>query len=219
MRLIELFFLLLKSERLSTREIAQHFNVSIKTIQRDLDKLTVLGIPIVIHRGINGGIEIEKTYTLKKGVINNCEFKFLMLSLHIGEHIVQNSVFENLIKKMLLVSGEKVKSQIKEFEEYLIIDISNEKIDLKNELYSEITYCIKNKKIIEVHLESKIYKIKPIKYILKENGIHLYSKLEDKFILIPINKIKYINVLNQIFQDEFIDYIDNKENIEMICNY
>lgn len=219
MRLIELFFLLLKSDRLSTREIAQHFNVSIKTIQRDLDKLTVLGIPIVIHRGINGGIEIEKTYKLQKGVINNCEFKFLMLSLYIGEHIVQNSVFENLIKKMLLVSSEKVKSEIKEFEDYLIIDISDEKINLKNDLYNEITYCIKNKKIIEVHLDSIIYKIKPIKYILKENGMYLYSKIEDQFILIPINKIKYINVLNQIFQDEFIDYLENKENIEMICNY
>ncbi|CEN90219.1 helix-turn-helix transcriptional regulator [Paraclostridium sordellii] len=216
MRLIELFFLLLKSDRLSTREIAQHFNVSVKTIQRDLDKLTVLGIPVIIHRGINGGVEIEKTYSLKKGVLNNNEFNFAMLALYIGNHLVKNDIFENLIKKILLVSGEKAKSEIKDFEKYIVLDITDKKLDLESNLHSEIIYCIKYKKVIEVYIDSNVYMINPIKYVLKDNGLHLYAKLDDRFILIPIDKIKTINVKDQVFNEEFTDYINNKANIEIL---
>ena len=62
MRLLEILFYLLKSNsKTTTKQLADIFNVSQKTIQRDLDKLSILGIPIISYRGVNGGIELDKT--------------------------------------------------------------------------------------------------------------------------------------------------------------
>ena len=50
MRLLEILFYLLKCNSKTTiKELANRFNVSQKTIQRDLDKLSVLGIPIISY--------------------------------------------------------------------------------------------------------------------------------------------------------------------------
>lgn len=139
-----------------------------------------------------------------------------MLALYIGNHLVKNDIFENLIKKILLVSGEKAKSEIKDFEKYIVLDITDKKLDLESNLHSEIIYSIKYKKVIEVYIDSNVYMVNPIKYVLKDNGLHLYAKLDDRFILIPINKIKTINVKDQVFNEEFTDYINNKANIEIL---
>ena len=57
MRLLDLIFYLLKcSSKVTIKELAKTFNVSTKTIQRDLDKLSILGIPIIIYRGKDGGV-------------------------------------------------------------------------------------------------------------------------------------------------------------------
>lgn len=67
-----------------------------------------------------------------------------------------------------------------------------------------------------MYIDSNVYMVNPIKYVLKDNGLHLYAKLDDRFILIPINKIKTINVKDQVFNEEFTDYINNKANIEIL---
>ena len=47
MRLLDIiFYLLRKGSKITMNELAEYFNVSIKTIQRDLDKLSVVGIPL-----------------------------------------------------------------------------------------------------------------------------------------------------------------------------
>ena len=58
MRLLDILFYLLRiNSKVTVKELAEIFNVSTKTIRRDLDKLSILGIPIIFYRGVNGGLE------------------------------------------------------------------------------------------------------------------------------------------------------------------
>ena len=57
-RLIGILTVLLKNKKITAPELAKHFEVSRRTILRDIDTLNMAGIPIVATRGGNGGIAI-----------------------------------------------------------------------------------------------------------------------------------------------------------------
>lgn len=71
------FNLLRCNSKDTIKELANMFDVSTKTIQRDLDKLTVLGIPITVHRGENGGVEIDKAIDYKYSLTLHLENNIL----------------------------------------------------------------------------------------------------------------------------------------------
>ena len=88
MRLLEiLFYLLRSSSKVTIKELATVYNVSPRTIQRDLDKLSVLGIPIIIYRGKNGGVIIDGDYVINRQILRNNDYEKLMFSIYISENI------------------------------------------------------------------------------------------------------------------------------------
>ena len=69
MRLLEIVFYLLRtSSKVTINELSRIYNVSTRTIKRDLDKLSVLGIPIMIHRGKNGGVQLDESYLIRRQI-------------------------------------------------------------------------------------------------------------------------------------------------------
>ena len=88
MRLLDILFYLLRSNsKVTVRQLSQEFNVSTKTIRRDLDKLSLAGIPIIFYRGVNGGVEIDKNYTIAKHILKYSDYQSLIFALYIGENI------------------------------------------------------------------------------------------------------------------------------------
>lgn len=55
-RLYAITVYLLNHGRTSASNLAKHFEVSTRTIQRDIDSLCVSGIPVIAVNGINGGL-------------------------------------------------------------------------------------------------------------------------------------------------------------------
>ena len=108
MRLLEILFYLLKiNSKTTVKELSEIFNVSTKTIQRDLDKLSALGIPIISYRGKSGGIEIDKHYIISKYILTDSDYIDLILSLYISENIVDNLKKSDLIDKFRLVDSQR----------------------------------------------------------------------------------------------------------------
>ncbi len=80
-RLLEMIYLLLNDRQQTAEELAKHFEVSIKTIYRDVDTLAEAGIPITKQQGINGGIVLSKHYAINKSKLTKSEEAALMLAL------------------------------------------------------------------------------------------------------------------------------------------
>ena len=55
-RLFEIVYLLLEKETATAKELAEHFEVSVRTIYRDIDILSTAGIPVYTNKGKGGGI-------------------------------------------------------------------------------------------------------------------------------------------------------------------
>lgn len=111
MRLLDIVFYLLRSNsKVTINELSRIFNVSTRTIKRDLDKLSILGIPIIIHRGQNGGVEIDDNYVIRRQMLKYTDYESLIFALYIGERISKNIDDSFLIDKFrieIMISAPK----------------------------------------------------------------------------------------------------------------
>jgi len=72
-RLFEIIYLLLNKKTMTAKELAQRFGVSSRTIYRDVDVLSLAGIPIYTEKGKNGGISLLPDYVLNKSILSESE--------------------------------------------------------------------------------------------------------------------------------------------------
>lgn len=80
-RLFEMVYLLLDKEQITAKELAEHFEVSTRTVYRDVETLSSAGIPIYMSKGKGGGISLLPGYVLNKTVITETERADILSSL------------------------------------------------------------------------------------------------------------------------------------------
>jgi predicted DNA-binding transcriptional regulator YafY len=80
-RLVSIITVLLRRERVQAKELAELFEVSTRTILRDIDAINLSGIPVVTYQGAGGGIGIAEGYRLDRSVLTNDEMAALIMGL------------------------------------------------------------------------------------------------------------------------------------------
>lgn len=86
-RLFEMVYLLLNKESITAGELAQHFEVSSRTIYRDVELLSSAGIPIYMTKGKGGGISLLSDFVLNKAVLTDGEKSDILSALHAVEAV------------------------------------------------------------------------------------------------------------------------------------
>ncbi|MFA9424515.1 MAG: helix-turn-helix transcriptional regulator [Sedimentibacter sp.] len=81
-RLFEIIYILLEQESVTAKELAGRFEVSTRTIYRDIDTLSESGIPVYMNKGKGGGIALLPGFVLNKAVITELERKEILSSLY-----------------------------------------------------------------------------------------------------------------------------------------
>ena len=80
-RLLEITILLINKGTITAKELADRFEVSTRTIYRDIDVLSSAGVPVYTNKGSKGGICLLEDYALNKAIFNEHESDSLMLAL------------------------------------------------------------------------------------------------------------------------------------------
>lgn len=216
MRLLDIVFYLLRSNsKVTINELSRIFNVSTRTIKRDLDKLSILGIPIIIHRGQNGGVEIDDNYVIRRQMLKYTDYESLIFALYIGERISKNIDDSFLIDKFRIVDNDKCSEILGKLKDRFIVDLYEEKFDTKSEICKEIDKALDNKCFIEIETRKGKFVIIPISYVLRKEGLCLYCYSEE-YKLILVNEIYNVKILNKSYDNNIISYMDNKENLEVM---
>lgn len=65
----------------TAQKLAEEFEVSVRTIYRDIDKLSAAGIPVYTTIGHNGGIHLDENFVLKKSLLSKEEMRDILMGL------------------------------------------------------------------------------------------------------------------------------------------
>lgn len=104
-RLYGITIYLLNHERVSASTLAKEFEVSLRTIQRDVDRLCIAGIPIVAYSGVDGGYEIDACYKLKNQRINDQEYGWIYVALQALCSAFKEKEVDALLRKYETLPG------------------------------------------------------------------------------------------------------------------
>jgi len=80
-RLVSIIMLLVDKKRVGARELADLFEVSPRTIYRDIDAINMAGIPVYSTPGVGGGFEIMQEYKIDKKVFSTADLSALLMGL------------------------------------------------------------------------------------------------------------------------------------------
>lgn len=104
-RLMGIIYLLMNRGMVTAKELAERYEVSVRTIYRDIDVLCMAGIPIYTKKGKNGGIGLAEQFVLNKMLVTKEEQQQILAALssleetgaqHEGETIKKLGEFFNL---------------------------------------------------------------------------------------------------------------------------
>ncbi|WP_338553910.1 YafY family protein [Paenibacillus sp. KS-LC4] len=99
-RLISIIMILLKKEVVSAKEFSQLFNVSKRTILRDMEALSLASIPIYSVNGVKGGYGIMDEYKVDKRLLSSSDLQHILTALGGLEQIFLTEEVERTIKKI-----------------------------------------------------------------------------------------------------------------------
>lgn len=77
-RLIGILSILLQKEKTTAPFLAEKFEVSRRTINRDIEALCKAGIPIVTAQGQNGGISIMEGYKIDRTLLTSDDMQAIL---------------------------------------------------------------------------------------------------------------------------------------------
>lgn len=103
-RLIGITMYLLNRNIVTARELADKFEVSVRTIVRDMESLNLAGIPITSSTGASGGYEILDTFKLNKQITNMDDYLYITTALKGMCSAYENKKFEATLEKLLATS-------------------------------------------------------------------------------------------------------------------
>lgn len=98
-RLIGIIVALLQNEKMTAPELAERFEVSRRTINRDIEDICKAGIPIITTQGSNGGISIMENYKIEKTLFSEDELCSVFTGLLALDSVAQNRKYKNIIDK------------------------------------------------------------------------------------------------------------------------
>ena len=80
-RLFRILYYILEKEKVTANELAEKFEVSVRTIYRDIDSISSVGVPIFTTQGKGGGIKIDNEFILNKSLFDANEKEQIIAAL------------------------------------------------------------------------------------------------------------------------------------------
>lgn len=224
-RLFEILYYLMENKQTTAKQLADKFEVSTRTIYRDLDKLLVAGIPIITKQGVDGGVSLDENFVFDKSLLDESQQEQILLalsslsSLHVSE-------YQELLKHMQTIFQ-------KESEEWLDVDFSSWHQDQEmNEKFSQLKDAIlKHLRITFHYINAQGQKshrdVFPIKLFYKNNAWYLYGYEVKKadYRTYKLTRIQQLVIKDEQFdrsafyKEPHLTYEENQTKIDVVLKF
>ncbi|WP_346914820.1 YafY family protein [Clostridium sp.] len=221
-RLTETIIILLNKKIVTAKELADKFEVSTRTIYRDIEELSLSGIPVYMSKGKNGGISLLEEYSINKTILSDKDKQSLIVALKTLEATKYPEVDSVTNKISFMLNREELSN-------WIDIDFSKWGSDFnENDKFNQIKIAILNNKLIEFNYinsfgNRSIRTIEPMKLIYKGQTWYLYGfcTLKEEARTFRITRIKDLAMKKENFIRRNIKDIDtnpSKKSIENMVN-
>lgn len=202
-RLFRIVYYLLQNGKATAPELAQKFEVSIRTIYRDIDSISSAGIPIYATQGKGGGISILNDYTLDKSLFSEQEQEQMLTALQGMVATTEENSNELLTKLSGLFQINSTN--------WIEVDFS----DWAHRTPQQDTFNIIKEAIFQKRVISFCYfsgkgnkekrNVRPIRLVFKSKSWYLYSfcLLRNDYRFFKLTRIKELEMLSETFTQDF----------------
>ena len=210
--LIDILFLLLSREKVSAKYIADRFEISIRTVYRYIDELS-LSVPLYNIRGRNGGIAICDTFKLPASFLTKDESEFLIGTLNGIKDEINSQRLSVVIDKLMSIS-KKGGDAFLELGNLVIDSGPWGNTECNKSKITLLEKCIEEKKVVYLEYLSRNGEksqrvIEPHTLVLKEGiwYVYAYCRLRQTFRLFKLGRITLANELNKTFTRHHLENV------------
>ncbi|MFS9438953.1 helix-turn-helix transcriptional regulator [Streptococcus sobrinus] len=213
-RLIGLLCVLADVEKITVQQLADRFEVSKRTIFRDLDTLNLAGIPIISYPGIGGGVSIIEGYKIDKKILSTDDTRKIFTALKGLKSIENDNSYNSLIAKLI----PKQEKEIFLYSEYIINFSSWFDDSVIHEKAIILHKAICNRQCVSLEYVSKKSRekriVEPYKLIFKQSDWYLYAFCRNRndFRLFKLKRIISYELLENFFEQQQISDICFEKN-------
>lgn len=199
-RLFRIINILMNKQNVSAVTLAQEFEVSTRTIYRDIDKLTLAGVPVYTTQGRDGGISLLPNYVLNGTLLTNQEQEQILMGLKNITGIYKGTD-ELLVKLGALFRREQA--------DWIEVDLKSwQNSQKENTLFEGIKEAILNKNSITFmyfggNQTKSLRRVKPIKLVFKARAWYLqaFCMTRNAYRTFKVSRIKELENTNEVFNE------------------
>lgn len=204
-RLFEIVYILLNKKKITAKELAERFEVSVRTIYRDIDILSSAGIPVYASQGKGGGISLLDDYILNKSVLSEKEQDEILFALQ-SLALTQNPETDEVLSKLSSLFNKSKTNWIE-------VDLSPWGSD-KNKVceFTILKNAILNHQIIEFTYfnssgEKSSRKVEPIKLNFKVHAWYLkgFCLTQNEYRTFKISRMSNLEITQESFTDRMAE--------------
>ena len=198
-RLFKILYYLLDKGTVTAPELAKKFEVSVRTIYRDIDMLSGAGIPVYTTTGHGGGIHLFDNFVLKKSLLSEQEMQDILIGVQ-SLSAVQYPDTDGVMSKL------KATFQIAE-SDWIEIDFSRWGSIVEKENFEMLKRSILGRQEIQFLYYNSLGEVsqrrcQPLKMVYKDKAWYLYAYClkRNDYRLFRISRIKELLVTDQYFK-------------------
>lgn len=206
-RLVSIIMILLDKKRIGAQELADMFEVSPRTIYRDIDAINMAGIPIRSISGVGGGFEIMQEYKVDKKIFSTADLSAILMGLSsLSSMIREDELVNALAKVKSFIPIDKAKD-IELKANQICIDLSQwmSNTDIQPQLES-IKIALQESRLLSFEYAGRYGNktsriVEPYQLVLKSNHWYFqgYCHKRNDFRLFKLSRISNLHVQEEIF--------------------
>lgn len=227
-RLVSIIMILLNKKHMSAQELADMFEVSPRTIYRDIDAINMAGIPIHATPGVGGGFEIMQNYKIDKKVFSSADLSSILTGLSGLSSMIQGDELANVLAKVKsFIPADRAKD-IELKVNQICIDLSpwmgNENIQLYLEI---VKAALQESKLLSFeyiahHGNKTARTVEPYQLILKSSHwyLHGYCRKRNDYRMFRLSRMSNLQIQEKSFtpreyQKPALDFTEIWETIQI----
>ena len=227
-RMLTITIMLLNRKRITARELAQKFEVSVRTVYRDIDAINLAGIPVVSFPGNDGGFGIMENYKLDRQLLTLSDMVVILSALKGMNTTFKDKELDSAIEKISNLVPEDRADELRLHLEQVVIDIlpwghtEKQKSKLQNVQKSISGNCLINFNYRNMKGEYTKRTVEPMSLIFKGYAWYLfgYCKLKNDYRIFRLSRMKNLEVTNKKFSRRDKSYKDilkgNEKNVKTV---